>query len=426
MIKNINKNLKDEDCDIMSNYNVNEYLYIIKKCFEAKKISINDIEMKILTPDNFYLLLNKDNYNLFILTISSCLSNMLNIVKPKEQMDTLSFVKTFFYNNYIFNKCTIDEFQKLFLDFFPDIIFYNEESDELYMKKLAGYFKDKIDMFEKKLELYDLNKKGFISFIGFEKIIDIMKINLKKDILEYLIYFMKKECINNKISQSIKDLNYKALIDKIREYIEYENIDLDNLVENNNNEKDKVDNDSEKLFNIKEDTSYIELTNEEYNEKIMSIINSIKNELFKKNSSQPRNYMDKIFNKYIITDDDNHKIIELSKLIEEIKNSFNIELNQIEIFCLYSKYKINEENNNCELIDYEYFINDITNRSNYMKENYGLIKKEELKKKDEKSNKKKEEESLMIEYNDFEKQKLDNDDDSINGLEKIITDEGKE
>ena len=124
----------------------------------------------------------------------------------------------------------------------------------------------------------------------------------------------------------------------------------------------------------------------------MSIINSIKNELFKKNSSQPRNYMDKIFNKYIITDDDNHKIIELSKLIEEIKNSFNIELNQIEIFCLYSKYKINEENNNCELIDYEYFINDITNRSNYMKENYGLLKKEELKKKDEKSNKKKKEE----------------------------------
>ena len=68
-----------------------------------------------------------------------------------------------------------------------------------------------------------------------------------------------------------------------------------------------------------------------------------------------------MFNKYIITDDDGHQMIELNKLIEEIKSSLYIELNQIEIFCLYSKFKINEDKllNKIELIDYEAFKNEI-------------------------------------------------------------------
>ena len=53
--------------------------------------------------------------------------------------------------------------------------------------------------------------------------------------------------------------------------------------------------------------------------------------------------------------------MELSKLVDEIKTTLFIELNQIEIFCLYTKFKINEDkiSNTTELIDYESFKNEI-------------------------------------------------------------------
>ena len=68
------------------------------------------------------------------------------------------------------------------------------------MKKISGYFKDKIDLLTEEFNSFDLNKKGTISFIALKKIVEKLKINLKKEILEYMIFFMKKFCINNENS----------------------------------------------------------------------------------------------------------------------------------------------------------------------------------------------------------------------------------
>ena len=48
-------------------------------------------------------------------------------------------------------------------------------------------------------------------------------------------------------------------------------------------------------------------------------------------------------------------------MFEQIKNSLFIELNQIEIFCLYSRFQFNDNNkiNNTELIDFKSFKNEI-------------------------------------------------------------------
>jgi hypothetical protein len=192
-----NENIEDEDCDFMSNYNMNEFIYILKKCFEAENINIGDIESKILNGETFNLLVKKENYNIFILTISANFCNLLKIVKTRDQLDTLSFVKTFLYNNFIANENKIDEFQKIFLDCFPDIVIYNKELEEFFLKKISGYFKDKIDLLTEEFNSFDLNKKGTISFIALKKIVEKLKINLKKEILEYMIFFMKKFCINN-------------------------------------------------------------------------------------------------------------------------------------------------------------------------------------------------------------------------------------
>ena len=461
-----NENIEDEDCDFMSNYNLNEFLYILKKCFEAQKINKGDIESKILNGETFNLLVKKENYNTFILTISANFCNLLKIIKIRDQLDMLSFVKTFLYNNFIANENKIDEFQNIFLNCFPDIIIYDKELDELYLKKISGYFKDKLDLFRNECESFDMNKKGTITFIGLKKIVEKLKINLKKEILEYMISFMKKSCINNTIyinkenKYSLRDLNYKALLEEI--YIHINNNNIDTNDNSTNNEITENNNNYEGFLNGNniDENSYIEITNEEYNEKIALIMSSIISEIIRKSNNSTSEYINLLFNKHIYTDDDGHQIIELRKLIEEIKNSLYIELNQIEIFCLYSKFKINEDKNgnNNELIDYEFFKNEIIFYEKQIKENspielinyynkknekgiYNLennIEKKVINKEEEKNRENKngidnkniedikKDNSQMEEYNDFENNNFDNDEDSINKLEKIITGEDKE
>ena len=92
-------------------------------------------------------------------------------------------------------------------------------------------------------------------------------------------------------------------------------------------------------------------------------MNTISSEIMKKCNKNTEEYINKLFEKYITTDDIGHQIIELTKLVEEIKNSLFIELNQIDIFCLYSRFQINENNNknanNVEVIDFKSFKNEI-------------------------------------------------------------------
>ena len=494
-LTNSNENIEDEDCDFMSNYNMNEFLYILKKCFEAQYITISDIESKVLNGETFNLLTKKENYNMFILTISANFCNLLKIMKTRDQLDTLSFVKTFLYNNFIANENKIDEFQKIFLDCFPDIVIYNKELEDFFLKKISGYFKDKIDLLTEEFNSFDLNKKGTISFIALKKIVEKLKINLKKEILEYMIFFMKKSCINNENgfnnkgnNYSLRDLDYKALLEHISSHINNNDIDLNNnsnLSNNFNNENNN--NDGFLNSNImNDDNSFIEITNEEYNEKITLIMNSISNEIYKKsNNGNNQEYINKLFSKYIITDDEGHQVMELSKLVDEIKTTLFIELNQIEIFCLYTKFKINEDkiSNTTELIDYESFKNEIIFYENQkMKENASneLVNStnknvnneadingndKDIEKKENEEEKEKEKnienyenndknnnfegndennennknnennenyedikkgESQIDEYNDFENNNFDNEEDSINKLEKIITGDEKE
>ena len=493
-----NENIEDEDCDFMSNYNMNEYIYILKKCFEAQNINIGDIESKILNGETFNLLVKKENYNTFILTVSANFCNLLKICKTKDQIDTLSFVKTFLYNNFISNDNKIDVFQKIFLNCFPDILIYNKDIEDIYLKKIAGYFRDKIEILKNEFESFDLNKKGTITFIALKKIVEKIKINLKKEILEFMIYFMKRECINssnnvdinnNDHIYSLRDLNYQIIIEDIYTHINNNDIDTNDnsnisnhdINENNNNNFDGFLN----INSMNDDNSYIEITNEEYNEKLAMVMNSISSEIIKKSNNNIQDYINQTFNKYVLTDDDGHQIIELSKLVDEIKSTLFIELNQIEIFCLYSKFKINEDKNpnSAELIDYQSFKNEILsignqqikdnispneimnnydnneviviNENNIIKNN-DEEKKEDIinnnnnennnnennnnennvnvnvdnKKENEKENEQNNEElkkgeSQNEEYNDFENNNFDNDDESINGLEKIITGEDK-
>ena len=157
-------------------------------------------------------------------------------------------------------------------------------------------------------------------------------------------------------------MNYKIFLDKIISQIKSNN-DLD--IDSNSNLSEIEDNNLEGTFNanLTEDNSLIEITNEEYNEKLSLIMNTIGSEIMKKSNKNTEEYINKLFDKYIITNEFGNQLIELTKLVEEIKNSLFIELNHIDIFCIYSKFQINENNNknvnNTELIDFKLFKKEI-------------------------------------------------------------------
>ena len=143
----------------------------------------------------------------------------------------------------------------------------------------------------------------------------------------------------------------------------------------------------------------------------------------KKSNKNTEEYINKLFEKYITTDEIGHQIIELTKLVEEIKNSLFIELNQIDIFCLYSRFQINENSNknsnNNEVIDFKSFKNEILLYANQiirLKNNNELLQENNNTLKDinkiSENNEKKMDESNEIknqneEYNDFENNNFD-------------------
>ena len=368
----VTSNKDDADVELMSNLNMNEFLYILKKCFEAQSINISNIKDKILNIEVFNILKknNKTNYNSFINKVSENIIKQIKVEKTSDKNDIYSLVKTFLFNIFIENGNNLEEFHNIFVNSFTGINNYDKNLEEKYLKKIVKCLKDKIDKIKNEFESIDFNQKGIVSFIALKKVIEKLKLNIKNDILEYMIFFMKRASINdtNNINiYSLRHLNYRIFLEKISSLINSNN-DLD--LSNTSNLSEIEPNNFEGGFNtnIADDNSLIEITNEEYNEKLTLILNSISSEILKKSNKNTEEYLNKLFEREIITDEIGHQIIELSKFVEQIKNSLFIELNQIEIFCLYSRFQFNDNNNykinNTELIDFKSFKNEILLYSN--------------------------------------------------------------
>lgn len=266
--------------------------------------------------------------------------NYFSSQKEKDQIDILSFIRTFLYNNFIVKETTIDSFKQNFLSCFSDIMLYSNEDSEKLNKMINRKIYPKKDKLQKELNFFDENNNGFISFVVLKKIIDNIKLNISNEQLEYLIYLMKKDesCVG------LKQLSYYNLI----------NI-LTPLNENENG-------------NIEED-SIIEITNEEFLKKANDIMHKIAGELSKKQKT-----FDDIFFKYS-SNKKNQQEIELSKVVDVLKQDFEMLLTPIEVFCLFSKVKFEDINDNNtinnisnanmgqtsdgELIDYQKFKNEI-------------------------------------------------------------------
>ena len=341
---NLSNKEEDEDCDFMSDYILNEFIYILTKTFEAKQIDLTAIESTVIPSELLNLLSSKENYHNVILTVSSNICQILQLEKEKDQFDTLSFMRTFLYNNFVAKNATIEEFKQKFLNSFRDIVLYTNEMSETLTKQIRKKMCNKKEQLQNEINIFDENNVGYISFVVLKKIIDNLKLTISNDILEYMIYIMKKD----ESSIGLKQLNYYNLL---------------SLLTTN----------GEDAPNTNDDSSIIEITNEEYLSKAAEIMQRIA-KVLKDKGKGIEDYLNSIsYQKGDVS------VVDLEKVNDILKKEFDINLSSIEIFCFFSKVKYEEENKESntnektltntntqelEIIDYEKLKNELSSIKN--------------------------------------------------------------
>ena len=311
----ITRTVNVKNYEYLSTNNLNEFIYVLLKNLEANKIDMSIIESRILNKENLELIKDKNNYKLFISTISNGLIEILKVKQEKDQIDIHSCIKTLLYNNYISkNSTNPEDFKINFLNLFTNISFYSIEQKQELNKVIAIKMNPIKEKFIEFLKIFDEDNKGYISFTSLKKIMEELELKLKNDALEYLIYTMK---VIQEEGTYLKDLKYSNLIKILDETPVDPN---ENIDDNEGNEK--------------EDDDAIEITNEEYLNKVKDIISRICRVLMIKKKTP-----DEIFLKCLSQSVTDYKAIRLVHLVETLKNEFKIDLSNIEIFCLFTKVK---------------------------------------------------------------------------------------
>ena len=302
---NISIKEKNEDKNsIILNDEFNDFTFILTKNFEAKKINEDLARQKII------------------------------IISTKEQMDQKTFIDQMSFNImksiHCENKESLENTKKWlssflsmfdndqkkatenFLNLFKEVNIYNNEKELFYSKKIKKFLCIKNPNFAKKLEPY---KNKYISFQTMKRFLEEENIELKEEYAQYLFYELKKY---EDPQTSIYDLK------------------TDNLFKIFENEQ----NDSKM-----EEESDIEITNEQYENIIYNIGNQINKYLEQNNKNIREIFGDKVKNisEDDIPDKDKIEIILIHDLVDKLKE-IGIELNsEIEIYCLFNRYKISEE-----------------------------------------------------------------------------------
>jgi len=348
---NIKKPTDIIDYAYFSDGDLKEFIYILVKNLEANKIDMSILESRVLNTEILDLLKDKKNYTEFITQVGNNLIEILKAKNEKDQINIHSFIKTFLYNNYIaLEKQVPEEFKAKLLSLFTNINFYSLEQRQELNRIIALKLCKIKEKFIELLNYFDEKENGYVSFSTINKIIEQLKIKFKPDEKEYFFYVLKSFPDEGNF---LKDLKYENIL-KILE---------DNPIDPNEVPDDIVAEEEKENNNKKDnDDDAIEITNEEYLSKVRDIISRIC-QVLKKSKKKIDDYFLKIVSKSI----NDYRAIRLIKLVDVLKDEFNIELSNIEIFCLFTKVKPNlatsknTDEDIEEIIDYDKLKEEIEN-----------------------------------------------------------------
>ena len=211
--------------------------------------------------------------------------------KTKNKKDKTKII--FFISNLLSTSGNeLGNFIDNFMHVIDNVKIYDENTERNLMLKL------KKDLVKENQYLKDNYKNDFISFASFRNLLNQKQIVLDDTSAEFLIYKMKQ--FNNE-EKSMFDLSYKNLIEII-------------------DEKE-----------IEEKSDEVEMTRSQYDNTLNAIISRIKEKIKEKTIESIND---------IVNKKENVTMMEISKGLEAV---LEIELNDIEMYVMYNKYKQDED-----------------------------------------------------------------------------------
>ena len=305
-----NDNSSDSSNFINEKNKMKELTYILIKNLEAKGITKEEVINKIIkeTLEKFKQThIEKENLiELFTNKIQSLINNSNKNDKKKI--------------NYLFDNLLssanndIHQFINIFMPLLDSIKIYTENENNEFSLKIKNLLLNN----KKNLETYD---KNIISFFSFRKIMNDNNILLPDDCIEFLIYKMKKDCVedDNYNNYNLFDLNYNS-VKKILNLNEDEN-----------------DSENNTYYNLNQNIGIIEMTKTQYDNFILEGLNKIKNKFNENNIKSFREILNEENEKI------NYEKYNIENLNKTFKEKLNFELTNLELYSFYNKYRTEDE-----------------------------------------------------------------------------------
>ena len=286
---------------ILSNDDFTEFTYVLIKSLEAKKIS--EPKAKELIID--ILPKNITNPNEVFETITEKISEIINC---KEE-NSIEKIRKWLNTLYMMCNNDFEKTKENFLSLFLNVKIYKPEEELILAKKIKKTLLPFEDIIKKNI----ISETGFISFLNLRKIMEDTKIEMKDDYAQFLFYQMKQ--FNNP-EISIYDLK----IDNLFEILE-------------NKEHDSK-------MNTESD---IEISNDEYVQIITNFANKLANYIKEKKTNLRLILKDIIQNVQAENTNEKLEVVLIEDFIGKMKE-IGIQINSdLEIYCLFSRYKISDD-----------------------------------------------------------------------------------
>ena len=282
-------NISNNSSTDLNSRHLTEISYILIKNFESnkitKQIAMQNIFREIVDSLGEDSKIEKQNL------IDMITDKIMSIIKTKNKKDKTKII--FFISNLLSTSGNeLGNFIDNFMHVIDNVKIYDENTERNLMLKL------KKDLVKENQYLKDNYKNDFISFASFRNLLNQKQIVLDDTSAEFLIYKMKQ--FNNE-EKSMFDLSYKNLIEII-------------------DEKE-----------IEEKSDEVEMTRSQYDNTLNAIISRIKEKIKEKTIKSIND---------IVNKKENVTMMEISKGLEAV---LEIELNDIEMYVMYNKYKQDED-----------------------------------------------------------------------------------
>ena len=210
----------------------NFYFLIFIKNLEAKKITSEYMKNKIESIKKLFNDKKSIKKEEFLSPFIKMLIEDMKITKEEDKKQIENFMSEYF--DYFQNNYNI--FIQQLIEIFDNIINYDSKNTENYLNSLAFNIQKYKNELIQKLKEIDKKNTKIISFQDFYNLISEIKMNINKNLLNFLLFKMKE---NMNKSYSMFDLNYNIILELLEQklpdnfednIIDDESLDYNNII----------------------------------------------------------------------------------------------------------------------------------------------------------------------------------------------------